>query len=211
MKTRLLSILSIVCLSGLAGALADEDNFDRESGPLGDNWEVLLGNLDIQGEGIVKKGEAAALAVWKPLQTVNDGSAPGFKISADVSISKAVQTMYAGVAFHVQDADNYYTVRFNGLGNVQFFRIINGGKAAGVQSIPDAFMFTPGQWYRIEVTSDTPYHFHTAILDASDGKELWSGDFVDPSKSLKNGKGGILSISSADLPAWDNFRLETLK
>jgi hypothetical protein len=86
-------------------------------------------------------------------------------------LGPVAETLFSGVAFNVQDADNYYVVRINSAGGIQFFGIVGGGDPAGVKTISDAFTLNQGEWVRLEVSSKDPHLFDVRILRVPDGEE----------------------------------------
>lgn len=63
-------------------------------------------------------------------------------------VSGQVEQM-AGVAFRVQDADNYYYLRVSALGrNVRFYKVVKGGRALPINS---PLEIKTGEWHELRV------------------------------------------------------------
>jgi hypothetical protein len=200
-----LSLFLLMALFAMpAPTRAGEDDFNRSTDDLGDQWTILSGSPFIRDEVVVKGDPQPVLAVWNADSTTSTG----FTIAADTLLGPVTATLFSGVAFNVQDVDNYYVVRINSAGTVQFYRF-DGGKLAGVKTVRDAFTIVANEWVRVEVSSTIPHLFEVRILRPDDGAELWSGTFTDTARSHQDGRGGLYSSSATLRPKWDNFKILT--
>jgi len=208
MNNILLATTLATLLTSTICTYAGKDGFDQD-GDLGDKWDVLSGRPTIQQGRFQKIDAGPALTIWKPDRTINASSGRGFKLGSDFLLGTSADTLWSGVVFNLQDSKNYYSVRINGEGAVQFFRVVDGTEGVGLKHINEAFQVDPTtEWVRIEVTSEEAGWFGVRILRADDGAELWAGDFHDPNKSYTDGSGGILlNQGSALVVKCDNFEI----
>jgi hypothetical protein len=197
--------LIIALLPALAFAGDITDNFDRDSGEIGDGWEQMSGVFSIQNEKAINgPGERGpfhpGIACWsKPPLTDQ------FRAADTVSLNTMAGSASVGIAFNCQDADHYYALRISGTGAVQL--IYNDGEEGGRQLWMKAIPFSQNHPYRLEVSSTAPGVFSGSVADAETNEVLASFENVrDPKKRFQGGFAGLYSGSGAKT-TYDDFVL----
>jgi len=101
-------------------ALLFYDDFDRDDGPLGDDWDVLITGWAINGGAAEASGlSALKLATYVPAgDEIADFS---LEVSKDGAAS-----LTGGIAFRVQDANNWHAVFRDAQGIVRLYRRLSG-------------------------------------------------------------------------------------
>lgn len=90
------------------------------------------------------------------IETLSAGS-ESFEMTMDVRIPAS--GVYGGVAFNIQDADNFYAVRIKtGTSQYQVLRVLNGSVAA-LLSANISSTFAAGAAYTMSVSSDSAYNY----------------------------------------------------
>ena len=221
-------MIYIACLllgvsSAWAGTVTDDFNreatgMDRSSDPsvVGHNWRN--GDLDHSFWGITNNAVDGMLASWDhvlyndALQTIS-GDGANFTVSLDVK-GNAGGVWVGGVAFNVQDGDNWYGLRFKtGFGYLQFTKTVNGG-ASVTTLVGDLPNFAADTYYTITVSSSVAGTFNVDIREKGSATAIWTGTKTDhwsPETPLTGGYGGIYvaqaGLNFPALQSFDNFEL----
>ena len=198
-------LLILALLPALAFAGDITDNFDRDSGEIGDGWEQMSGVFSIQNERAVNgPGERGpfrpGIACWS-------GAPLGdrFRVAATVTLNTMAGSASSGIAFNCQDADHYYALRISGTGAVQL--IYNDGAEGGHQLWLKTIPFVQNHPYRLEVSSSTPSMFSGSVVDAETNEVLESFENArDPKNHFQGGLAGLYSGSGAKA-TYDDFVL----
>jgi len=197
--------LILALLPALAFAGDFTDNFDRDSGEIGEGWEQMSGVFSIQGEKAVNgPGERGP---FRPGIACRSGTplTDGFRVAGTVTLNTMAGSASVGIAFNCQDADHYFALRISGNGGVQL--IYNDGEEGGHQLWLKTIPFVQNHPYRLEVSSSTPFAFSGSVTDAETNEVLWSFDNVrDPKNHFQHGFAGLYSGSGAKA-TYDDFAL----
>ncbi|MCF7816427.1 MAG: beta-galactosidase [Kiritimatiellales bacterium] len=190
-----------------------KDNFDRNdtdwqtsaSSPnaIGLDWQVGTQSWKIIGNAAtMQRVSGAGVLFWISDETANT-QGRRFTLESETTLGVTNSTDFAGIAFNIQNATNYYTLRYSGTGTIQFLRIRNGA-TANLGS--GSFAHTAGHAYRMVVSSSQSQSFDWNIFDTATGLAVASGSATDSGTGFSDGFGGGYASSSQAL--LDNFRLE---
>ena len=193
-----------------------EDHFDRADtawqtnttgpnsiGMYSNDWSITAQSWKLSScQVVMQRNGGSGLLVWQPDGTSNTNGR-NFELQADFTLNTMANTDWIGLAFNVQDATNYYVLRYSGEGNIQFQRIQNNVSTA---LYAGNFTNAAGYPYRMTVASGQAQTFDWALTDAMTGSNLLSGAVRDTGTGFSGGQGGIYGASSA-MQA-DNFRLQ---
>lgn len=198
----------VLWATGPARAQSFSDNFNRaNSTNIGTGWADLRNtNWAILNNTVVMQTYEAANAPAILAYT-------GLTLSAQYTLSLDVKLDAAGVlvgpAFNIQNATNYYTVRFqenaslSGTGFYQFLKYVNG--APTVLGSSNGFLgISAGTWYTIAVTNNAS-SFSFSIVNSATTNTLLTGSAVDASSPFTQGYGGMYSASIGG--NYDNFSI----
>src|SRR5690606_15014965 len=144
MKNVFVCMIAVVLLSlGYGKAAHFNDKLDdqpqdpwvtKESthNPIGEQWKVLRGKWQKKesGEIIAARSQTDNNAIDLLMVQKQEIKGDKFSISAKLKNLASAKTSLIGLAFHVQDANNYYAFRFNAAdeegGYIQIIRVIEG-------------------------------------------------------------------------------------
>lgn len=205
MKFMKIHPLILALLPALAFAGDITDNFDRDSGEIGDGWEQMSGVFSIQNEKAVNGPGArgpfhSGIACWSGTPLTDR-----FRVAATVTLNTMAGSASVGIAFNCQDADHYYALRISGNGGVQL--IYNDGEEGGHQLWLKTIPFSQNHPYRLEVSSSAPFAFSGSVVDAETNEVLESFENVrDPKNHFQEGLAGLYSGSGAKT-TYDDFVL----
>jgi len=199
--------LILALLPALAFAGDITDKFDRDSGEIGDGWNLLNGDFSIQEEKAINgPGERGpfhsgiACRSAAPLAEQFEQ----FRAVSTVSLNATADSAFAGIVFNCQDVNHYYALRISGIGNVQF--IYKDGEECHqfwMESIP----FSQNHPYRVEVIATALGVFSGSVTDAETNEVLASFENVrDPKRRFQGGFCGLYSESDAKA-SFDDFTL----
>jgi hypothetical protein len=195
---------------------------DTEPNPLGERWDILAGQWrvadgpplgDPAGNYVTSRHLKAEgnnhVMVWRPDGEPRTSDQP-FNVAADVRLDGENNTAFAGVAFNVQDADNYYAFRFRvgdaGQNNlIQIVKVVDGkASGAGLNRPLADHPLAAETFYRLEVASTKPHVFDWKIsAPGASGPEIVSGTTTDRAGTFRGGDRGL--YSSTSIGAFDNF------
>jgi hypothetical protein len=192
------------------------DDFERSAesdskGTLGTAvWENAISGSGswgiVNGEVVPSLTAATGVLINKTVK-LGRGSESRFVLRTDVK--GMVDNTWAGVAFNVQDARNYYYLRFKAnTGSYQMIRVMSGTETRmGDAGKLPAGIFETGKAYTLMVGSSKPHEFSFGITDASTGNLLASGVRNDDAMSFSGGYAGLCLASGGDKARFDNFNL----
>jgi hypothetical protein len=145
---------------------------------------------------------------WNTLQTSN--SAPGVNFTAQATVQWNApitdNTSFAGLAFNIQDASNYYVLRYSGNGYVQLLSIVGGG-IFGVFINQPGFAPVQNRPYTLSVTSAGAYAFNVSVYDTVTGTTVYDGSAVDLAESFTDGYAGLYESAHFPLLACSAFNV----
>lgn len=196
-------ILALLPAFALAGEITD--NFNRDSGEPGGQWELLNTDFTIQNDKALNgPGERGpfhpGIACWKTPLTER------FHVAANVTLNTTAGSASVGIVFNCQDAGHFYALRISGNGCIQL--IYHDGENGGRQIWSDTISFIQNHPYRFEVTSTAPFLFSGSVADAETGEVLASFENVhDPKNHFKGGFAGLYSGSGVK-ETYDDFVLD---
>lgn len=202
-------IISVV-LAAVAVSYGDitvGDDFNRADGSLGANWTLGATGFAIDGNSVTFTNNPSNDAAWWNANAIGTGADNDFSVSLDVAMNTTASTAWAGVAFNVQDADNFYTLRYSAGGEVQFLRVVGGSVSAFLNQTGTEFTHVQNRTYRLEVTSDTDYVYSGSVTDTTDDSVVWS--FSNRTDTLSKFTGGYAGIYTGinGSESFDNFSL----
>ncbi len=197
-------------LAGMASLLAVaahaqdgfSDDFDRPDGTdLGEGWTERVGDWEINNN-LLRPVQTGA-----PLERLvsYDGVTIDRAFEFDGEIRWSSRNHWNGVAFQVQDEDNYYLFRARAdNGSLQAMKRADGAFDPLYTNRSDLPVLDDSVFYRLTVKSDGRGTFWWSI---SDGEEtLANGSFFDEDP-FENGSAGFYSVH--DTIEVDSFRIET--
>lgn len=144
------------------------------------------------------------------IQTLSVGD-ESFQMTSDLRIPN--NSIYGGIAFNIQDANNFYAVRIKtGTAQYQVIRVINGSVFSLV-SETGANTFSANTLYTLSVASVAPYNYSFKIAQTGSTNALNTvTSFSDSGSAFTNGFGGLYfwtGLASAAIDAYyDNFRID---
>jgi len=200
------TLLLFVLIPVLVSAGQVTDDFNRDIGDLGDQWEPVAGSFFLQDNlAVNRSGERGAfgtgIACWKNVQLSDH-----FRTGVTVTVHTNAGSSSAGVAFNCLDADHYYALRISGSGCIQL--IFHDGDR-GLQFWTKTISIIQNHPYRIEVSSEAPFIFSGSVVDAESGEVLASFERAkDPWSHFKGGYAGLYSGSMAKM-TYDDFFVES--
>jgi hypothetical protein len=184
-----------------------EDDFNRSDGGIGTDWITLSGGYELSG-GKVSPTSRDSLVVYNQFDTSNDGEGKEFTISVEASLSAAETNGFVGLAVNVQNATNFYGVRFNGKGGIQGVRYVDGSVSTFFTRSDGTLTYTPDQVIKMTIASTDAYVLSVTLTDQASGEELFFINATDSQNRFTDGSGGILSTSGVG--TYDNFSLQVL-
>ncbi|MEA2068911.1 MAG: hypothetical protein U9P12_06910, partial [Verrucomicrobiota bacterium] len=190
-----------------------KDNFDRSDtdwqaatnfpNAIGNDWVVGTQSWKISGNQVtMQRIGGAGVLFWTSTETANT-QGHRFTLEAEATLGVTNSTDFAGITFNVQDATNYYTLRYSGTGNIQFLRVRDGSPAVIGSG---SFAHAATHPYRMVVSSSQPQNFEWSIFDTATDLVVASDSTVDSGSGFSDGFGGVYASSSQAL--LDQFRLQ---
>lgn len=174
----------------LAAQITFTDDFNRAE--IGGDWTVHQGNWSIMDNQLTSGNTNTANVI--SFNGFDLADTPSFTFEADVAIPRA--TGWAGIAFHVQDASNYYMMRVRPDQNkVQFIAVVDGGNA-DVMLNSDAVIspaVQAGETYLFGVESPSAGEFNLYIRDLQGASMMTSSH---SNTMLSGGEAGFYSGST---------------
>lgn len=162
----------------------------RNSIPFAAKWGIRNGSV-----GVLTAGHNTVLYT-KSLNTISGG---GCEFSVEADIAAQFDNAWSGVAFHVQDSDNYYMLRFkSGFSNWHLFKVINR-ETCKIKSGEIFGVFLKDRTYAVHVSSSEPFKFNLRITDEDSGKVLAEDSAEDATHSFSGGYAGLYQGSSGAL------------
>ena len=165
----------------------------------GDEWKVCESNLCLNAGGVPGILYNASLAT-------QSGFGGSFFLSADV----CAEVGWAGLVFNVQDASNYYVLRFKaGTRDYQLLGVQNGTNATVVKWSDASSVFAAGNFYSISVSSSEACEFDFSICD---GDSVMASAGVSDSQSLfPAGYAGFYNVVTGSYDPDSRFDLFSLR
>ena len=229
MKKGILFIIGMVLCVASVQAVEFFDDFNRPSTSstnknpklIGPNWETSNTNNIWRLAGAQLE---PLTAEWDHIlynTTVSTSSGDGkfFEVGAELTVKPAGDGHWiGGLAWNVQDADNYYYLRIKadsgGNNYIQLYATIAGtvesNKLASV--VLGTGTFATDMSYTLTVRSEMAYGFAYEIKETSSGTVVADGQVTDSSSQFTGGYGGILQSdpsTSISYDSFDNFRVES--
>lgn len=199
--------LVLAVFSLRAFALDFDDDFSRTGSfpqSLGGNWQILGGNATISTDGEVAV-TGTKLVVPNALVRSENSADGEFSIQATVRINATAGSALAGVAFNIQNTDNYYAFRYSGSGYVQLLRRVAGVEAAET-SVSGAFSPVTNRPYRLVVFSRAPGLFDLSITDTVTGAVVWSKTDAVGTAGFADGQAGLYATTT--VAAFSDFAID---
>ena len=227
MGSMILAAMLLFC--GSVQAALVTDNFDRGDTAYSTNNYIGPGwTTSLAADRTAIKSNTLAFDVAPSLSadhlTYNTGvgmiagtstDSNSWTMSSDIKI--ASDGMWAGVAFNVQDADNFYALRIKtGTTIYQMIRVLNGTAASAFVSKSDlSIPFASGTAYTFTISSDTANEFTFTITEAGSSTVLNPQTFTSQgSGNFDGGYGGFYHwtglVSQQPDATYDNFSVEAL-
>jgi len=189
------------------------DHFDRSDtdwqtatnspNAIGGDWIVGMQSWKVDGNQVtMKRTTGDGVLFWRSTETANTQER-SFSLASTATLGVTNSTDFSGVAFNVQNATNYYVLRYSGSGNVQLLRVRDG-----IPAVLGSGSFSPSANtpYRLVVSSGQSQSFEWTISDAASGLLLANGSTADSGTGFSDGYGGVYASSNQAL--LDNFRLQ---
>ncbi len=175
----------------------------RNSVPFASKWGIVN-----DAAGVLTTANNTVLYT-KSLETVS-GEGRSFSLQADLAAQ--FDNVWSGVAFHVQDSDNFYMFRFkSGFPNWHLFKVVNR-ESFKIKSGEISGDFLKDRVYTLNVTSLEPFCFDLRIADKEAGNVLVEESAEDTEKSFCGGYAGLYQGSSGTaVPkvCFESFYLKT--
>jgi hypothetical protein len=165
----------------------------------GDEWKVCESNLCLNAGGVPGILYNASLAT-------QSGFGGSFLLSADV----CAEVGWAGIVFNVQDASNYYVLRFKaGTRDYQLLGVQGGTNATVVKWSDASSVFAAGNFYSISVSSSEACEVDFSICD---GDSVMASAGVSDSQSLfPAGYAGFYNVVTGSYDPDSRFDLFSLR
>jgi hypothetical protein len=193
-----------------------KDRFDRpdtewqsaaETSAVGlysNDWRIVSQSWKISSAQVtMRRDNGTGLLMWQPDGTLNT-SGRTFGLQALLTLGAAASSDWTGLAFNIQDAANYYVLRYSGAGNMQLLRIRDGAVSAILYS--GNFTHTAGRSYQMTVSSGQARTFHWSLTDRESGATVLSETTTDTETGFSDGSGAL--YSNSNYVQADDFRLE---
>lgn len=190
------------------------DDFNRADVAVTTNTVLLGGDWaqdDTWNEWTIVGGIMHSHAVTGPAVLYNNGLGSlngvgnGFSLSVDVSSKNT--SLWSGIVFNYQDADNYYGLRFQeGTSTYQLFKVVDGVLTTIVNGSNASTTFAEDTFYTLIVESDEPYNFNFSIKAAGTVVNPITSA-VDDESHFMNGYAGLYTLVSGYASKYDNFAL----
>lgn len=163
-------------------------------------FQIINGQLAMAGSG------NNSILVYRGFPISNSGPGESFTLSADIKAFSAQDgSVIPGLAFNIQNATNFYAVRFSngntaGSGMLQCY-IQNGGAVSGPVNVSTPWVKTNGV-YTLTVASTNAGVFNYSL---SGGTNSVSGTWTVANPAYTNGYAGLYDNSPTSDPRFDNF------
>lgn len=134
-----------------------------------------------------------------------------FQMTLDMRIPNS--SIYAGIAFNIQDSNNFYAIRIKtGTTQYQVIKVVDGAVSALVSETSSS-AFVANVSYTLSVASISPYNYTFEITQTGSTNTLNAvSSFNDSGTDFVDGYGGIYfwtGLASAAIDAYyDNFRID---
>lgn len=177
------------------------DDFDRPA--LGPNWETHLGDFQIVESQILKANASGHTFYINDNAIAEAGNGHSFIFETDIHVSLVSDYVFAGIVLNAQNADNFYVIRINGTGLLQFLATNDGGSGWPGVFVIEQTDLVGKTTYHFKVTCDTPGVFNIVITKGS--QIMYENTFIDSEARFNGGYVGYYSFDSYGL--YDNFML----
>lgn len=175
---------------------------------IGTNWTIARGTWAVNAYQLKQAGGTSGdqTIYVNSLQTLNAGLGTNFAMQATIKLNTASSSAYAGLVFNLQNASNYYAFRYNGAGNVQLIKSLNGSVAAVLNV--SGFAPVVNRPYTLTVASVDPCDFAVGIYDPIDSTVVYTNaSVVDIGNNFQDGYGGLYANANTSVMLYDNFNL----
>ncbi len=213
MKNRWLSTMACVLGSVFyAQAAIITDDFSTVGDPL-PGWS---GGTNFYSDGATaiswQTNGAPAAVAWNPALETVSGNGTNFNLSVGLSIASGGRL--TGVAFNVQDEDNFYFISIvTGTARYSFYKVANGA-VTELQRWNDASVtFTARTNYTLNITSDIEgaYSFFITETGQSTCLNPTTSYTVGDGAPFIGGYGGLYTHGNGSAFRYDNFSLEVTR
>ena len=215
-------LISIIFGIGAVQAALVTDNFDRgdtaystDESNIGANWVAGAADAQsaIKGNTLAYEPETVADNVfYNTGLAMTTAGADAWDMSFDVMLKGA--GTWGGIAFNVQDSNNYYGIRFKAgdtLGGL--IRVVNGA-LANVTALTASTTVVAGTAYTFNVAATDAYTFTYSVTSLDGLTTLVAGTSTDVQGNFDGGFGGIYynHALNSQLPdvVGDNFSVEVI-
>lgn len=177
-----------------------QDDFDRMM--LGPNWKIHMGNFQIENNLLRAAASGHVLYEVEEAKTiVDDGHF--LELETDFHIAVVSDFAWGGVVLNAQNGNEFYVLRINGTGLLQFLATNDGGL-----NWPGVFVSTNAglmgkTTYHLQITSEVPGEFEVIVKKGE--TVVFDDKVVDPEARYKGGYVGYFSF--AEFSLFDNFSL----
>ena len=177
-----------------------KDNFDREA--LGPQWSVYKGDFGIVENSLRSKSNGHLLFENENAIT-SSGDGQSFVLETDIRINTTSGFIFAGVIFNAQNENEFYVLRINGEGLLQFLATSDGGV-----SWPGVFVSTNtnlvgNNLYHLKITSNSRGEINVKFTKGE--QVVFNDNFIDPEARYNDGFAGY--YSEGEYSHYDNFSL----
>ena len=183
------------------------ESFSITNGALPVEWSALSGTYAVSNQqAVLTSGSGFLVRTGFLLSNAADADGQSsMEVSADVLQTVSDSSVWSGIGFHIQDAQNGYIFRFSAGADVwQFLRMVNGTNylvSSGNVTL------SSNVFYRLTVRSSALHTFNFTLADTN-GTALAEQTNVSETVSGYTGGLGGLNGNAPYLRA-DNLRLET--
>lgn len=220
-KSALIMALMLSGSAAMATLFTDDFNrgdtaYSTDESNIGANWVAGAADAQsaIKGNTLAYEPKTVANNVFynTTLDMTSGGAGDSWSMSFDVTLRGA--GTWGGIAFNVQDANNYYGIRFKaGDTSGGLVRVVNGS-IANVKALTASATVTAGVAWTFSVSSTDAYAFTYSVTSLDGLTTLVSGSATDALNNFDGGGGGIyynhaLSSQLPDVYA-DNFSVEVI-
>lgn len=193
--TRKTSKFSVAALTATLTLLAQTlmaqvtftDDFARAE--IGPDWTVDQGNWWIENDRLTSGNTSTDNVI--SFREFNLGDTPSFTLESNLAVVR--DAGWGGIAFHVQDANNYYALRIRpSTDGIQLIRNIDGAIGASFSTtVPGGL--TAGETYLLGVDSPAAGEFNVYLRDGT-GATLFEASRTET--ALSGGFAGFFSGST---------------
>lgn len=177
-----------------------QDDFNRMA--FGPNWKIHAGSFQLE-DNILKAKSSGHLLYENEEATTFVGDGHFFKFETDFHVAAISDAAFAGVVLNAQNGNEFYVLRINGTGLLQFLATNDGGL-----NWPGVFVSTNAglmgkTTYHLQITSEVPGEFEVIVKKGE--TVVFDDKVVDPEARYKGGYVGYFSF--AEFSLFDNFSL----